>query len=110
MIRRSPISPRPSGSVPERAERITCADHGAIGNRVWQHARAEALALAEVGRQVEVGHGLAVAARRGVYRPARNDIAGVKIAARTYIQDEALTVAPQRARLRFGRKGSDEGE
>ena len=39
-------------------ERITRADDGAVGNRIWQHARAEALALAEVGRQVKVGHGL----------------------------------------------------
>ena len=47
-----------SRSVPERPERITRADDGAVGNRIWQHARAEALALAEVGRQVKVGHGL----------------------------------------------------
>ena len=60
VVRRSPT---PSGSVPERAKRITRADDRAVGNRVWQHARAEALALTEVGRQVEVGHGLAVAAR-----------------------------------------------
>ena len=74
------MQPRPSGSVPERAERITCADHGAVGNRVWRHHRAEALpGLAKRRRQVEVGHGLAVAARRVIHRPDRNDIAGVGV-------------------------------
>src|SRR5215204_6162206 len=67
-IARSRRSPPPSGSVPERAKRITRADDRAVGSWVWQHARAEALALAEGGRQVEVGHRLAVAARREIQR------------------------------------------
>ena len=59
-------------------------------------------ALTEVGRQVEVGHGLAAAARPEIQRADRHDIASVKIAARTFVQDEVLAVAPQRARLRLG--------
>jgi 3-isopropylmalate dehydrogenase len=97
-------------SVADRPERIAGADEGAVGDRIRQHARAEALAHAEIGRQVEVRHGLAVAARRIVHRADRHDVAGVEIAARAHVEDQHLAVAPQRAGLGLGRDGREGGK